>query len=220
MNPIVPLRILPLLLYAVLIATGADVAATNTVAFTTSPSKLYNRELKPLSEKDRTGWHLDARDGDGVAWWPSSQLANGAIEFEVRGRDILQKSFLGIAFHGLTETNYDAVYFRPFNFKTPDPVRHVHGVQYVAHPAFPWFKLRAEHPGQYEQEVVPAPDPNDWFHVRVEITHPTVTVFVNGSQKPSLTVKQLSDRKGGWIGLWVGNGSEGDFANLKVTPAK
>jgi hypothetical protein len=50
------------------------------------------------------------------------------------------------------------------------------------------------------------------------VEHPRVRVFVNDAEKPSLTVKQLSDRKRGWIGIWTGNGSGGDFANLKITP--
>jgi hypothetical protein len=33
-------------------------------------------------------------------------------------------------------------------------------------------------------------------------------------------VDEFSDRKGGWVGLWVGSSAGGDFANLKITPAK
>src|SRR2546423_9109024 len=40
---------------------------------------------------------------------------------------------------------------------------------YVSHPTYPWQKLRAEHPGEYEQPVSPAPDPNGWVHVRVVV---------------------------------------------------
>jgi hypothetical protein len=46
-----------------------------------------------------------------------------------------------------------------------------------------------------------------------------VSVFVGDTKEPSLVVNQLSDRKKGLVGLWVGNTSGGDFANLKiVTP--
>jgi hypothetical protein len=43
---------------------------------------------------------------------------------------------------------------------------------------------------------------------------------VNDATEPCLVVEQLSDRKSGWVGFWVGNGSGGEFANLKVTAAK
>jgi hypothetical protein len=33
------------------------------------------------------------------------------------------------------------------------------------------------------------------------------------------TRTQLSDRKKGLIGIWVGNTSGGDFANFKIVPA-
>ncbi len=45
-----------------------------------------------------------------------------------------------------------------------------------------------------------------------------LTVFVNDAKEPSLVVEQLSDRKKGLVGLWVGNTSGGDFANFKIVP--
>ncbi|MDB6129643.1 MAG: hypothetical protein JWM04_750, partial [Verrucomicrobiales bacterium] len=182
------------------------------------PSKIHNRAITSLSVKDRKTIHLDEREGDGVAWWPDKTLSNGTIEFDVRGTNVMQKSFVGIAFHGLDEKTYDAVYLRPFNFQTTDSVRLSHGVQYISHPMHTWNKLRDEKAGQFEHEVSPAPDPNDWVHVKVLVEYPRVCVFINQSIKPSLDVRQLSDRKGGWIGLWVGNGSGGDFANLVIKP--
>ena len=67
--------------------------------------------------------------------------------------------------------------------------------------------------------VNPVPDPNAWFHVRVVVASPKVSVFVNDAKEPSLVVNQLSDRKKGLVGLWVGNNSGGDFANLTLVPA-
>jgi len=113
-------------------------------------------------------------------------------------------------------TTYDAIYFRPFNFKAEDPARRKRAVQYISHPTYTWQKLRAEHPGEYEQPVSPVPDPNAWCHVRVIVAAPKVSVFVDQAKEPSLVVNQLSDRHTGRVGLWVGNNSGGDFANLKI----
>lgn len=181
---------------------------------------LHNREAAPLAEGARKGLRLDRREGDGLAFWPDLVLANGTIEVDVRGKDAMQQSFVGVAFHGADEKTYDAVYFRPFNFKAEDPARRVRAVQYVAHPTYTWNKLREERPGEFERGVSPVPDPNGWFHVRIVVAHPKVRVFVDDAAQPSLEVAQLSDRKSGWVGLWVGNGSTGDFANLKVTPER
>jgi len=181
--------------------------------------KVFNRSLSSLTDGARKGVRLSASPGDGVAYLEGIEFANGAIEIDIRGKDVQQQSFVGVAFHGLDEKTYDAIYFRPFNFKAEDPARRLRAVQYIAHPTYPWQKLREEHPGKYEQPVNPVPDPNGWFHARVVVASPKVSVFVNDAKEPSLVVTQLSDRKKGLVGLWVGNNSAGDFANLKIVPA-
>jgi hypothetical protein len=180
---------------------------------------VFNRTASSLTDGARKGARLSESEGDGVAYLPGIEFADGTIEFDVRGKDVQQQSFVGVAFHGVDGTTYDAVYFRPFNFKTDDPARRIRAVQYVAHPAHPWQKLRAEQPGQYEKAVNPVPDPNGWFHVRIVVASPKVSVFVDDGKEPSLVVNQLSSRRKGLIGLWVGNTSGGDFANLKIGPS-
>ena len=181
--------------------------------------KVFNRTVSSFSDGAKKGAHLSENAGDGVAFVPGIELADGTIELDVRGKDVPQQSFVGVAFHGVDGTTYDAVYFRPFNFKADDPARRNHGVQYVSHPTYTWQKLRADHSGKYEQALNPAPDPNGWFHVRVVVASPKVSVFVGDAKEPSLVVNRLSDRTKGLVGLWVGNTSGGDFANLKILPA-
>ncbi len=184
------------------------------------PPKADNRQVTLASEDGRTILRVDEREGDGVAWWPDLVMADGTIEVDIRGKDVMQRSFVGVAFHGLDEKTYDAIYFRPFNFRAADPARRAHAVQYVAHPIHTWNKLRDEQPGVFEHAVRPVPDPTQWFHARIVVASPNVRVYVNGSDQPSLEVTQLSTRKTGWVGLWVGNGSGGEFAGLKVAPAR
>lgn len=185
--------------------------------------KVFNRKVSALNDRfggpaRQRGVHLDEREGDGGAWLENYQFANGEIEFDVKGKDVLQQSFVGIAFHVIDSTTFDAIYFRPFNFKAADPVRKSHAVQYISMPGYDWQKLRNEQPNKYEQPVEPALDPNDWVHVRVVVNSGKVAVFVNDAKAPSLTVEQLSHRPGGMVGFWVGNNSAGDFANLKISP--
>src|SRR5437660_4609789 len=206
---------LPALLAAAGLCTAPSVSGQQR---TLKPDRLevFNRTATRLSDGTRTGIHLSASADNGVAYLQGIELGNGTIELDVRGKDVPQQSFVGVAFHGVDGTTYDAIYFRPFNFKTDDSVRHAHAVQYVSHPTYPWQKLRAEQPGKYEQPVSPAPDPNGWFHVRVVVAAPQVKVFVNEAKEPSLVVTQVSDRRKGRVGLWVGKHSAGDFANLKI----
>jgi hypothetical protein len=147
-------------------------------------------------------------------------FTDGVIEFDALGKsDPPQSNFLGVAFRVVDEKTYDAVYFRPFNFRTDDAERKAHAVQYISHPKYRWFDLRKDKPGQYEKPIVPAPDGDAWFHARIVIERPKVSVYVNDAKEPSLVVEELSDRKGGGIGLWMGR-QGGHFANLKITPAK
>ncbi|MGB8317709.1 MAG: hypothetical protein WCE54_06270, partial [Ignavibacteriaceae bacterium] len=132
-------------------------------------------------------------------------------------KNVQGNSFVGIAFHGLNDTTYEAVYFRPFNFMIEDSVRKSHSVQYISHPVYTWYKLRKDHPGKFENEINPVPDPDSFFHAKIIVEKPKVSVFVNEEKDPCLVVNELSDRSGGWVGLWTGNYSDGTFANLKIT---
>ncbi len=177
---------------------------------------VFNRGVSSLGGGTTQGFRLDERPGDGVAYLRGIELGNGTIEFDVKGKDVQGQSFVGVAFHGVDGTTYEAIYFRPFNFRAEDPVRRGHAVQYISHPTYTWQKLRAERPGIFEQPVNPAPDPNAWFHVRVVVASPKVSVFVGDAKEPCLVVTRLSDRTNGLVGLWVGNNSGGDFADLKI----
>jgi 3-keto-disaccharide hydrolase len=182
--------------------------------------EVFNRSLSLVKDDSRAGVHLDEKEGDGVAWLKGIQFSNGTLEFDVKGKDLQGQSFVGLAFHGLDNKTYDAIYLRPFNFKAEDKARKSHCVQYISHPLYTWNKLREESPGKYEQPIEPAPDPNSWVHVRVVVASPKISVFINDNGQPSLTVDKLSQRTNGSVGFWVGNGSGGDFANLKIIHSK
>lgn len=181
---------------------------------------VINRSVSHFIDGARQGIRFDEKSDVGLLRFAGCEFTNGVIEFDVRGKNVLQKSFVGVAFHGIDEQTWDAIYFRPFNFRSDDPARRSHAVQYLSSPDYSWQKLRKEHPGVYEQPIQSPPDPDAWFHVRIIVESPNVSVYVNGAKEPSLTVKKLNTRAGGWIGLWVGDDSGGDFANLKVVSAQ
>jgi len=181
-------------------------------------AQVYNRTLTVGAEGGRAVARVDARAGDGGVLLNGIQLSEGIIEVDLKGKDVAQQSFLGIAFHVVDWTTLDAVYLRPFNFRGADAERRSHSVQFVAHPAYPWQRLRAERAGQFEGAVDPAPDPDAWFHARIVVAGGRVEVFVNDAAKPSLSVEDLGAVKSGGVALFVGNGSDGAFANLRITP--
>jgi hypothetical protein len=162
---------------------------------------------------------MDEADPDGIAWLDGKTFTEGTIEVDIKGRDKLQGSFVGIAFHGVNDSTFEVIYFRPFNFQTDDPERKVHNVQYVAEPKYDWQYLRTKFHNQYEKAVDPRPQPNDWFHARIEVHGGTVSVFVNGNKTASLIVKELVNTGGKKIGYWAGTSSNGSWKNLRITPS-
>lgn len=47
-----------------------------------------------------------------------------------------------------------------------------------------------------------------------------VQIFVGPVKQVTLEVRKLGQLDTGQVGLWVGNNSGGDFANLVITPTK
>jgi hypothetical protein len=182
--------------------------------------EVYNREMTLVNEEHYAGIRLSKDFGEGVAWLKDVEFSNGIIEFDVRGENVKQHSFVGIAFHGKDTATYDAIYLRPFQFKEQDEVLRNRGIQYVSLPEFTWRMLREKSPGKYEHSVDPAPDPNSWVRVRVVIQDATISVYINGNKEPSLMVEKVTKVSSGSLGFYVADTSGGDFANLSITKAK
>ena len=181
--------------------------------------RAVNREVTPL--QGRAGAvHLSEAAGNGVAWIEGSEFGEGTLEVEIRGRDLMQRSFVGIAFHRNNDAAYKTVYLRPFNFRAEDPTRHQHAVQYIALPDYDWPRLRKEFPEEFENPVDASVSPTDWVPLRVVVKGQTIQIFVGAIKAPTLDVHKLGTHQSGMVGLWAGNNSDGDFANLKITPGK
>jgi hypothetical protein len=171
----------------------------------------FNRNIVPITDGEKKGISMT-----GITWLKDVSFSTGTIEVDLRGKDVLQQSFIGIVFHGVDTSEFDIVYFRPFNFRSQDPVRKIHAVQYATHPDFPWHKLREEKNGIYEKGIDPPPSPTEWFHARIVVGDTQIKVYVNNASVPSLTVEKLNTRTSGLIGL-SNDGLDGDFANLSIS---
>lgn len=177
---------------------------------------IINREISYIHEKEYRGIRLDERYEDGIVWLKDFEFTNGIIEFDTRGKDVKQHSFVGVAFHGTDTTTFESIYLRPFNFtETQDPKKS-RMVQYVSKPAYTWQVLRGKFPGQYESSIDPAPDPNAWVHVRIVIEGVSISTYINNNTTPSLVVESLGNKTGS-VGFYVADTSGGDFANLTIT---
>jgi hypothetical protein len=153
----------------------------------------------------------------GLALVDAPTFRTGTLEIELKGKNVRQRSFLGVAFNVTGERNFEAVYFRPFNFNAEGEFRR-RAVQYIAWPENTWERLRKEQPGRFEAAVDPVPDPDGWFRARIEVGQTQVRVYVNDSKQPSLTVDRLAEGgKARPLGLFV-DSSDGLYANLRISP--
>lgn len=144
-------------------------------------------------------------------------LENGTIELDLKGSNTPGRSFVGLAFNIQSENSYEAIYFRPFNFRNPD--KKSHAVQYINMPTNSWRMLRNNYPKQFENEILDPPNGDDWFHARIVLVNGSVKVFVNHETIPSLTVDRIPLYKNGGLAFWVGSNTKGSFKNLKYTKA-
>jgi hypothetical protein len=180
--------------------------------------RVVNRRATRI--QDRNGVRLSPATGNGVAWIEGTDFGSGTIEVEIRGREYMNQSFVGVAFHRKDDDTYEAVYLRPFNFRTGDPVRRQHPVQYIMLPGFDFDRLRKDSPEEFENPVDASIEPTDWVKLRVVVDGGTIRIHVGPVMETALEVRKLGQLYSGQVGLWVGNESGGDFANLVVTPTK
>jgi hypothetical protein len=180
--------------------------------------RVVNRQIAKIEE--RNGVRLSASSGNGVAWVDGTEFDSGTIEVDIRGREDMQQTYVGIAFHRKDDTAYEAVYLRPFNFRIGDPLRKQHAVQYISMPKFDFQDLRDQFPEEFENPVDASIVPTDWVRLRVVVDGSKVQIYVGPSSQATLEVRKLGELDGGQVGLWVGNVSGGDFANLLVTVSK
>lgn len=178
---------------------------------------IQNREAEIFQEDKYQGIKLSKKEGEGLAWINDFDFSSGIIEFDLRGENVKQHSFVGIAFHGQDNETFDAIYLRPFQFKETDPKLRRRGIQYISLPQFTWRKLREQFPEKYENEVTSSSDPDSWIKMRVIIDGSVISVFIDNGIEPVLVVNKLTSTKNGKIGFYAGDTSGGDFANINVT---
>ena len=148
---------------------------------------------------------------------------NGIIEAEIAGAPMAgaaagARGFVGLAFRlqGDMRT-YDAFYLRPTNGRADDQVRRNHSAQYIAHPDWPWFRLRKETPEKYESYVDLVP--GELTKVKIEVRGALAKLYVHDQPQPTLIVNDLKSGANGKgaIALWLDVGTEAHFRNLTVS---
>ena len=201
---------------AILLCTLFNSCSQKTLDLSDANLELVNRAVITSSENTPNVLTLDNKVGDGLAILKNESFEIGTIELELKGENIPGRSFVGIAFNIQNDSTYEAIYFRPFNFKAEELIKREHSMQYISHPKNTWRYLRTNNEGVYEAEYIYAPLPEEWFSVSVKIDTDTVRVYDRKTNTELLSVKRLEKQVSNTIALWTGYNSKGAFRNVKL----
>lgn len=150
------------------------------------------------------------------------EFKNGTIEVSVLSKLLPNahpsaRGFIGVAFR-IDDQNstFESIYIRPTNGRAEDQLRRNHSTQYFSFPDYKFDRLRLEANGVYESYADMAL--NEWIKIKIEVNGQRAKLFINDSKQPSLIVNDLKhgDSSIGTIGLYVDNGTEGFFTDLKI----
>lgn len=128
------------------------------------------------------------------------------------------RGFIGIAFR-INDKNsqFECIYIRPTNGRADDQVRRNHSIQYFSYPDYKFNRLREEFPEKYESYADMGL--NEWIKIKIVTKGAVAKLYLNDNKEPSLIVNDLklgSDTSGA-VGLFVDIGTEGYFADLKIS---
>ena len=148
---------------------------------------------------------------------------NGTIEVSVLSRLLKNapataRGFIGVAFRiNDTDSQFECIYIRPTNGRADDQVRRNHSVQYFSFPHYKFDRLRKESPEKYESYADMGL--NEWIKLKIEVKGKQAKLFINENKQPSLIVNDLKhgDHSSGAVGLYVDNGTEGFFTDIKIS---
>jgi len=213
-------------IFALALASLLSVAALAPLT-AQSPDRLAgkNVSIAPTNYKGRSAIQViakpDAANGTSYALVKEASFRDGVIEVDVAGQPAAgaaaaARGFIGIAFRIQGDGRYEYIYLRPTNGRADDQVRRNHSTQYSSFPDFDFARSREEAPEKYESYV--DLQPGVWTRYKIEVDGRKARLYVNGAEQPCLIVNDLKlDPQTGGVALWVGPGTEGYFANLKIT---
>ena len=155
------------------------------------------------------------------AWVEGTDVPLGTIEVDIRGREVAAAELRGRRLPPEGQRRIRGGL--PEAVQLPRcriPVHRQHAVQDISLPKFDFQDLRDEFPEEFENPVDGSIVPTDWVKLRVVVESMKVQIYVGTASEVTLEVRKLGQLDGGQVGLWVGNVSGGDFANLVITPTK
>ena len=201
------------------------VLAAPSIAQTADKLLAKNATVAPANFKGRSAVQViadpNAANATSYAVVKDVKFRDGTIELDLAGQPAAgagsgARGFIGIAFRLQDDGKYEYIYLRPTNGRADDQVRRNHSTQYSSHPDFDFARSRKEAPEKYESYV--DLQPGVWTKYRIEVEGSNARLYVQGAEQPCLLVTDMKlPVREGAVALWVGPGTEGYFANLRIT---
>ncbi len=151
---------------------------------------------------------------------------DGTIEVDVRARlmpwaDIDCRGFIGIVFRANEDSSeFESFYVRPRNGRScTEPQRRIHTMQYFSYPTYTFAYFRERGIADFEAKADIEMD--EWVHLKAVVEGTKATFYVDDMGAPALVVPEMfhGAEARGAVGLYVDNGTEGNFSNLVVSCA-
>jgi len=193
----------------------------------TTGLELINVIADVVDHNGKTGIQISKVEGEikgeTLVIIPDIDFKNGIIEIELTGEpapdaDPQMRGFVGVAFrvNPSDYSSYDCFYLRPTNARANNQLRRNHSTQYIAHPEFPWYRLRNENPELYESYVDLVP--GEWTKMKIEVTGNVAKLYLHDAEQPCLIVNDLKHKESeGKIALWLHSSTLARYRNLIVT---
>jgi hypothetical protein len=190
--------------------------------------ELVNVKAEVVVHKDKKGIQVSKSeekiDGETLVIIPDINFKNGIIEIELTGEPATgaipqARGFVGVAFrvNPSDYSIYECFYIRPTNARANNQLQRNHSIQYISHPAFPWYRLRKDNPGLYESYIDLVP--GEWTKFKIEVAGKTAKLYLHDAEQPCLIVNDLKlEESTGKIALWLHSSTFARYRNLVVTP--